>query len=296
MTYWDVGHRIVRIAKEKLHYDIPLDADDPDLVVKYVFSEGDPARLNKIVNGLLDEDDKIIDCLWRYFPLNADGYRFDGKARKFAEKRIKTLREYFANEGNLYNRTRDIPFARGRLTPVTNGHREILLAGIRKDMKTKNKRDFQEFDCFRNSIECANRQGGRKPSFAVVDDHRGAVGYISIEEGEYFSMRSSADTYNFEYYVVPEARREGYMKEAIPPLIQAVADGKIRVLRENPLLAHDAKVERVRIRMLNALIYEDNAASIRTIKSTKLFEENGTIKLVDSKGVVQKVKIFSKIF
>ena len=292
------GTEIIRIAKEELNYDIPLSDNDDDLLVKYIFSEGNSAKLNKIVNHLIEADEEIANCIWRYFPLNAEGYKLEGKAKEFAEKRAKVLKEFFSNEGNLFNKTKDIPFGRGYLTPVTNKYREKLLEGIQKDIDdTPDENGKNELRLFYYSVERANRREGKKPSFAVIDNNSGVIGYISLEVCEYFSMRSSPNTYNLEYYVLPDARRKGYMKEALPPLVQAIADGKILIMQSNPLIEYDTKVEVANIKMLNALIYEDNEASIRSIKSLNLFEDNGTIKLVSEyDGGIDKIRIFSKIF
>lgn len=110
MRWSDAGESIVDIVKEEFDLDIPVDSDDEDILVKYLFSEKNSNRLNKIINHLLGLGDKdITDCIWRYFPLNVESYHFEGLLKDMAEKELKSSRNF--------SRTAEISTTRQKASP-----------------------------------------------------------------------------------------------------------------------------------------------------------------------------------
>lgn len=298
MRWSNTGNSIVDIVKEEFNLDIPVDPDDEDILVKYLFSEKNSNRLNKIINHLLDLGDKdITDCIWRYFPLNVGGYHFEGPLKDMAEKRVKVIEEFFQNGGNLYNKTESITFSKGILMPLGDSHRNKLKQIIEEEASDENlpPKEQQEISSFSDELSGSNKSEGRQPSFVILDNDENIVGHICISLGAYFSLRSSKDTYNLSFYTVPGYRGKGFMKAALQALIKAASEKKILILEQNPVIEYDAEVTELPIRLLNAIIYKENIASIKTIQAVGNFEDMGCVKLVRNDNEIDECRIFTLV-
>lgn len=294
MSY-SICKEIKKICKKDLDYDIPFDSYDEGLYVNYIFSGGDSKQINKIVNHLLRQEDfDITNTFWRYFPFNTDGLVFDGLLKDFAEKRKCVLEEHSHYEGNIYNRTKDIPFAKGIITPLRNGHRQILVEEITKEMDAApNSHERYELSCFCDSVKDANRQHGEKPSFCILNTEGELVAYISLTEGGYFGFRPSSNTFNLEYYTIPKFRRMGLLKDGLKALLQAIHEGKIHIIKNDPMFTYNAEVQPLKVRLINALVYKDNEASIRSVESLGLFEKMGLVKLAENDNEIKEVVCYT---
>lgn len=298
MRWSNTGNSIVDIVKEEFNLDIPVEPSDEDILIKYLFSEKDSVRLNKIVNYLLGMGDKnITDCIWRYFPLNVESYHFEGLLKDMAEKRVKVIKDFFQNDGNIYNKTERIPFSKGILMPLGNSHRNKLKQIIDEEASDENlpPKEQQEISSFSDELSGSNKSEGTMPSFVILDNDENIVGHICISLGAYFSLRSSKNTYNLSFYTVPRYRGNGFMKAALQALIKAASEKKILILEQNPVIEYDAEVMELPIRLLNAIIYKENIASIKTIQAVGNFEDMGCVKLVRNDNEIDECRIFTLV-
>jgi len=298
--YYGCVQRIVDELKETFGYIIPIenDNDSEGIVMSYLFSESNSEKMNQLICHLLDMDDEeITDCVWKYCPTNAKNYAFNEKLAAFAEKRRVVFEDRLKCRGNIYNRTQDIPFDKGVITPLNDSHRQPLSNAIQEEAKKiKNLRDKLELEAFLGGIESGNRQQGKEPSFAIISDQDGLVGHIKLTKGGYFSLRSSGEkTYNLEYYIMPQHRHKGYAKTALKAFMGALQNHQIIVYQMDPLFCYGVEEVVLPIKMTNALILTDNIPSIKTIESIGEFEKLGTIKWVDDDNV-EEAFCYTRIF
>ena len=294
---------IISELKEKFDYVIPLEPESgvEGMLMNYIFSESDSEKMNAMIEHLLSlDDDDVNDCIWQNFPQNSQYYKFGETLTKFALERKSVMEECFRRDGNIYNRTPDIPFEKGVITPVCNKHRDILRKSMREEAeKALSERDRFEISCFCDGVNSGNRSNGTEPSFVILNEQGNPVGYIKLSKGGYFSMRPTVKTYNLEYYTLSEYRRKGYMKLAVKAFIKAASEQRIQVVTEDPLFHYGVETEALPMRMLNALILTDNISSVKTIEAVGGFEKLGTIKWVSKTGsedVIEEAFCYTIVF
>lgn len=140
---------------------------------------------------------------------------------------------------------------------------------MKKDLS---KKERYEIECIKGWVEEGNCNGAEALSFVILNSDESLVGYIKISRGGYFSLRDSIDTYNLEYYTLPEHRKKGYMKEALKAFAQAISDKKVQYYKDDPLLNYVEKPRILPLTVLNAIIDTGNLSSIKTIESVDGFK------------------------
>lgn len=187
--------------------------------------------------------------------------------------------ECFCRDGNICNKTPDISFERGCITPLCDKHKPFLQRTMRgewrKTLSEKERSDIESIQC---GVEYGNCKGAEALSFVVLNNDKSLVGYFMLTKGGYFSMRDSIETYNLEYYTLPEYRKMGYMKGALKAFMLAVQDGKIQYVEDDPILNYFEPSEILPLKVLNVIIQTSNLSSVRTIEAVGGFEKQGTIK------------------
>ena len=300
----DATETIINELKENFDYTIPLEPEPgaEGMLMNFIFSEGDSGKMNAMVEHLLNlNDEDVNDCIWKNFPQDSQHYKFGETLAKIARERKAVMEECFRRDGNIYNRTPDIPFESGVITPVCNKHRDILRDAMFVDKdNAQTERDRYEIDCFIGGVSNGNRSQGDEPSFVILNESGEPVGYIKLTKGGYFSMRSTVKTFNLEYYTLPEHRRKGYMKQALKAFVRAASEQRIQVVTKDPLFHYGVQTEVLPLKMLNALILKDNASSVKTIEAVGGFEKLGTIKWVSEAGfaddVIEEAFCYTKVF
>ena len=304
----NIAQRIVDAIEDAFDYTIPIDPKEGSegLILNYIFSERDSEKMNQMVCCLLKlKDYEIKGCVWRNFPLNFENYKLCPELEAFAKKRAAILEEGFHREGNIYNRTLDIPFERGVITPLCKIHKLRLHLAIHKEKRNDLPKDYrEEIETIDEGVDIGNCNEGEHHddglSFAILTDNSEMVGYIKLTLGGYFSMRNNIRTYNLEYYTFPEHRRKGFMKEALGALMQAVSEDKILFVDGDPMFNYFVEPEILSIKILNAIIAKKNVSSIKTIEAVGGFKKQGVIKWAsgydDANVVIDEAVVFTRVF
>ena len=221
----------------------------------------------------------IKNAIWQNFPLSFEKYKLGPQLLSFAQRRKSVLEECFCRDGNVCNKTPDIPFERGRITPLCDRYKPLLRRTMRVDKRNAlTEEERSDIESIEGWVDEGNCKGAEALSFIVLNCGESVVGYIKVSKGGYFSMRDSIDTYNLEYYTLPEHRRKGFMKEALKAFMQAVLDGKIQYVENDPMLNYFVEPEILPLKILNAIIQTSNLSSAKTIEAVGGFEKQGTIK------------------
>ena len=301
----NVAQRIVNAIRDEFDYTIPIDPKDEfeGLILNYIFSERDSEKMNKMVCCLLNLNDKgIKDAIWRSFPLNFENYKLCPELEAFVQKRAAILEECFHRDGNICNKTPDIFFELGRITPVRKKHKFLIRTAIRLEMKNDlSKKEHFELECIKSWVEEGNCNGAEALSFVVLNSDESLVGYIKVSKGGYFTLRDNVETYNLEYYTLPGHRKKGYMKGALRAFMQAVSDGKIQYYTNDPMLNYDNKPRRLPLKILNAVIETSNLSSIKTIEAVDGFEKQNVIRWASDHDenwdvVMDEAVVFTRVF
>ena len=301
----NVAQRIVDAIREAFDCIIPIDPKDgyEGLVLNYIFSERDSEKMNKMVCFLLELNDREIrNCIWRNFPLNIENYKLCPELEDFAKKRAAVLEECYRRDGNICNKTPDISFERGRITPVCKKHKRLLCSEIRFEMANGlSKKERFELDCIKKWIYEGNCKGKEALSFVVLNGDESLVGYIKVSLGGYFSLRDSIDTYNLEYYTLPEHRKNRYMKEALKAFVQAISDRKIQYYKDDPMFNYVEEPRILPLKVLNAVIDTSNLPSIKTIESVGGFEKQNVIRWASNYDenfavVMDEAVVYTRVF
>ncbi len=276
-----VAEDIHSAVKELFGDSIAVDSQSTSVLVNYVFAVYDAEKLNKLWNFLLAKED-VIDAVWKSFPkLDPRDYPFDGKARMLMDERNRVIQERLHVNGNDYNCTEPIPFSQGTLVPLDNSHREFLCEEVRKELDGENVSDEelrQELTVFGDAFQEGNQCQGDHPYFAILDDNGKIVGGIGLSNWSFISLDRGPNSYNFEYYIIPASRRKGLAKAACIAFVDALRNEKVFVYRNNPLLVYGVKPEPLPVKLLSAVIYSKNEASLRCMESLDCFEFCGNIK------------------
>lgn len=257
-------------------FDEPVGKLGLPKVMDAIFREPDPVKLNMVILHLLSAGDAEMAGKVGYMVATFYSKDIVDKLTTFTAKRI-----YYANLYNHTksgNRTEDIPFSRGIVTAST----PKLMSDIKSAMEEEdeNAGDDSYGIVIHNFVCCVDEIDSKvKPSFCVLDEDENLVGYIALccaaNGSDPFGIErfgvSSYSAYNLEYYTMPNFRKKGYMKDALSAFLKAVANGGIQYLK-NAVTDYQPVVENLRIKLVYALIGEDNVASQKTIESLGLFE------------------------
>lgn len=112
------------------------------------------------------------------------------------------------------------------------------------------------------------------------------IGYIGLMLLERFGAAFSENTCNLEYYIIPDARGNGYLKEAAQKIVDIAFSGKITVQQPSH---HKYIIEKVNlpIKIIKIMCNVNNLASYKCAVSLG-FKEEGTLSFVKNGEIYQE--------
>ena len=305
----NVAQRIVKAISDEFDFTIPIDPKDGSegLILNYIFSERDSEKMNEMVCCLLKlKDYEIKNCIWRNFPLNFENYKLCPELEDFAKKRAAVLEECYHRDGNIYNKTLDIPFEMGVITPICQELKMYLRRAIRVESRSELPKEYcKDIKDIEEAVDIGNCNEGEHHddglSFAILNDNGELAGYIKLTRGGYFSMRENIRTYNLEYYTMPKHRRKGYMKKALKAFMQAISEDKILFVEDDPMFNYFVEPQIIDLKILNAIIHTSNLSSIKTIEAVEGFKKQGVIKWASGFDenldvAMEEAVVFTRVF
>ncbi len=131
-----------------------------------------------------------------------------------------------------------------------------------------------------------------KMFFSVIrNDTHEPVGYIGLTFVKYWGAVASEKTCNLEYYIIPRHRKNGFLSEAAPKVLELAFEGKIETI-DDP--NHDYAMEKssATIEMVKIMCDSKNEISCKCAISLG-FQKEGTMSFVKD-GKIYSEHIFSK--
>ncbi len=197
-----------------------------------------------------------------------------GELTKQLRERYKKARNDYYNLP--YHVSDPVTTERLRLAPMDDAVAEYLKDEIKKEGESED---------FVNSLNLHLEAPRIFFSITDINDNK-PIGYIGLTLLERFGAAFSESTCNLEYYITPEARRKGYLKEAAQKVIEMAFDRKTTVQNEG---RHSYVMEKTNllVKMIKIMCDVNNLASYKCAVSLG-FKEEGTLSFVKNGEIYQE--------
>lgn len=286
-----IAERIFQLIKDKFP-DEAAQKNDDDSVYYFVYSlflyinENNGKSKSAVLNYLLSLKDEEINWFLRN---QSNFYEYDnleGPAKGFVagiigkkEKWNADRESYLSNE-KTYNQTAPINFEMGQLVPMTKQDRDFLVETIKADSVSLS---------FLSSLNFFNRQ--TRAMFTIKRDDA-IIGYMGFSQIEWLMVAETNNTYNIEYYICPQYRKQHFAKKALESLLKAAFNGEIIVYKDGDDYFNERYeyfAVTLEFRLIKSLIEPDNLASIGLSKSVG-FKEYGSVFYIDKENKAHELK------
>ena len=286
-----IAEEMYQLIKDKFPEEAAQKNDD-DSVYYFIYDlfalidEDNGKAKSAIFNYLLSIKSEEIN--W-FFRNQSNFYEYDyleGPAKEFVEsitekkEKWNAERKAYRSAEKTYNQTAPINFGMGQLVPMAKNDRDYLIEIIKTEGTNLS---------FVSSLSFFNRQN--RAMFTIKRDDV-IIGYIGFSQIEWLMVENTNNTYNIEYYICPQFRKNHFAKKALETLIKAAFNGEIIVYKDGDEYFNERYeyfAVALEFRLIKSLIEPNNLASIGLSKSVG-FKEYGSVFYIDKENNAHELK------
>lgn len=236
-----------------------------------LFQETDQVKLNARVLDLLSAGDlKMAEIIAIKMPKDVRE-----ALTSPAKERLEFVDMFRRTKSG--NRTKDIPFSRGRIVASGPKYMSIVQEAMIDEANCLDDGWYSDeiLEFIKNTDDTDD---WKKPTYIVLNEKDDVVGYIALtmnERNDVFWESTcnveSQKTYNLEYYTMPNFRKKGFMKDALSVFLEAISKGALQY-QSNAVCEREIEMIDYPMSLIYAEVRKANLASIKTVESLGKFE------------------------
>ena len=230
------------------------------------------ARLNRLLSL---NDESIYAYIWNSLTGYEDHSNFSGPLKELWN-RLKAYRADFFNHVN-YNKTPVLTFENGTLSPMTQQESDYLTETI------LNESDSSP-ECKEFCPSLLQYDHAEKATFTIKNNKHETVGHVALAIVDSVPVYT-LNTYNLEYYICPQFRKQGFASAAVKTLIKAVLNDEIILDFKDDNMQYTFITRPLDAKLINVYIKSNNIASLKTATAAG-FIKQGTVLTVDSNNMI----------